>query len=96
MAAVVALPPEPIVRTNWGRPCWWMTTTVRPAPMETMASGWSLADPSESARTRAEETRSTPTTVSPASWTTAMTPSTSSMCAAATSTRRILSPSAEV
>ena len=41
MAAVVALPPEPMVRTNWGRPFWWTTTTVSPAPMDTMASGWS-------------------------------------------------------
>ena len=41
MAAVVALPPLPMVRTNWGRPFWWTTTTLRPAPMDTMASGWS-------------------------------------------------------
>ncbi len=41
MAAVVAFPPEPMVRTNWGRPFWWTTTTVRPAPTDTMASGCS-------------------------------------------------------
>ncbi len=96
MAAVVAFPPAPTVRTNCGRPCWWMTTTVRPAPTETMASGCSVASCPPMARTRAEEMRSTPSTVSPAFSTASITPLTRSAWAAATRTRRILSPSGDV
>ena len=102
MAAVVAFPPEPMVRTNCGRPPWWTTTTVSPAPMETMASDVSWASvPSllvgvPTARTRAEEIRSTPSTVRPAFSTASMTPFTRSTCAAATRIRRILTPSSLV
>ena len=96
MAAVVAFPPEPMVRTNCGRPFWWTTTTVSPAPTETMASGCSDSAAPPMARTRADEMRSTPTTVRPAFSTVSMTPFTRSVWAAATSTRRILSPSGDV
>ena len=89
-AAVAALPPVPMVRTNWGRPCWWTTTTVSPAPIDTMASGRSAAtEGSPSARTRAEDTRSTPSTTRPAFSAAPTTPSTRSRCAAATRTRRV-------
>ncbi len=96
MAAVVALPPAPTVRTNCGRPCWWTTTTVSPAPTDTIASGCSEGPWSPMARTNADEMRSTPSTVSPPPSTAPMTPSTRSAWAAATSTRRILSPSSDV